>query len=336
MEKIKSLGCVLKKIRYQPVIIPIILSVLALSFFIIIQSVAAYSNYTSDKTLSPIYDANTRIYTNFKIEFNSTTSALFVNSTLTKFGSGCPPELAIYIHGFSRNDVEANEEFNRIQTSLIHDNYRIPLVGLSWESKVLWPLAKTNAKDNGPMLALYVMSFHKKCPHTDIRIIAHSLGAAIVDNALTYLYNNPNWNGKIASVHLLGAAIDNKLIGNKTILGNATEHIVNKFYNLYNPQDDGLKFNQAFEVPHQDPLGLVGAPKGTVHLNYNDTIVTYEIPPISDADGDGIIEECFEEVNVAKLWGDNHCGYIGFRNPLIGTISDDGAVNIVVRDWMKP
>lgn len=42
----------------------------------------------------------------------------------------------------------------------------------------------------------------------------------------------------------------------------------------------------------------------------------------SDADGDGIIEECFEEVNPAKLWGDNHCGFIGFRNPLTGEVYD--------------
>jgi hypothetical protein len=87
---------------------------------------------------------------------------------------------------------------------------------------------------------------------------------------------------------------------------------------LYNPEDDGLTFNQFFE--HHDPLGLVGAPKGTVHPNYTDTNVVYEIAPISDADGDGNIEECFEEVNPVKLWGDNHCGYIGFRNLHTGVV----------------
>ena len=301
------------------------------------QSVAAYSNYTSDTTLSPIFEANTRIFTSsnitFKSPFDSTISTGLVNSTLSQFGSGCPPEIAIYIHGFNKNDIEANEEFNRIQSSLIHNNYRIPLVGWSWDSKVLWPTATINAKDNGPMLALYITSFHEKCPSTDIHIIAHSLGTAIVDNALVNLNNNFNWNNKIATVHLLGAAIDNKLIANKTLFGDAIEHIVVKFYNLYNPEDDGLKFNQAFEK--HNPLGLVGAPKGTVHLNYNDTNVAYEIPPISDADGNGKLE-CFEETNLVKLWGDNHCGYIGFRNPLNGSVTDDGAMNIVARDWMKP
>jgi hypothetical protein len=81
---------------------------------------------------------------------------------------------------------------------------------------------------------------------------------------------------------------------------------------------------------------LVGAPKGTVYINYTDTNVAYEIPPLSDADGDGNREECFEDVNVVKLWGDNHCGYIGFRDPLTGLLIDDGVMDVVVRDWAKP
>jgi hypothetical protein len=325
------------KIRNQHVVIPIILAMISLSFFLFFQTVLASTNYTTDKTLSPISEVNTRIFTNsnitFKIPFNSTISATLVNSTMAKFGSGCPPEIAIYIHGFKRNDIEANEEFNRIQTSLTQNNYRIPLIGFSWDSNELWETAKTNAKDNGPMLALYITSFHEKCPSTDIRIIAHSLGAAVLDSALVNL-NYANWTNKIASVHLLGAAIDNGRLADNTNLSTAAEAIVDKFYNLYNLEDDGLKFNQALEKGN--PLGLVGAPKGTVHANYTDRNVAYEIPPFSDADGDSNVEECFEDVNLVKLWGDNHCGYIGFRNPLTGLVSDDGAMNIVVSEWRKP
>ena len=163
------------------------------------------------------------------------------NFTLTKFGSGCPSEIAIYVYGFNRNDSEAKEEFNRIRMSLSHNNYRIPLVGFSWNSNVLWNRAKINAKENGPMLAEYIIGFHKNCPRTGIRLIAHSLGAAVVDESLVNLSNNSKWKGKIASVHLLGAAIDNTLIRNHT---SAIVHVVHKFYNLYNPEDDGLKVNQ--------------------------------------------------------------------------------------------
>ena len=89
------------------------------------------------------------------------------------------------------------------------------------------------------------------------------------------------------------------MIANKTLLGNATENVVDKFYNLYNPEDDGLKVNQLTEF-HQ-PLGLVGAPKGTVHPNYTDINVAYEILPFSDADGDGNVEECSEDINPVKV-----------------------------------
>ena len=272
----------LQQIKTYSVIIPVLLTVIALSLIILIPTAAAYTNYISDKKLSPIYEVNTRVK---DIPFYA---PALVNFTLTKFGSGCLDKIGIYVHGYNRDDGEAKEEFNRIQTSLNYNNYRIPLVGFSWDSKVLWDLAKTNAKENGPKLAQYIVDFNNKCPTKKIHVIAHSLGAAVVDSALVILDKNSNWNNKIASVHLLGAAIDNKLIANKTLLGNATENVVGKFYNLYNPEDDGLKVNQLTEF-HQ-PLGLVGAPKGTVHPNYTDKNVAYDILPFSDADGDGNVE----------------------------------------------
>ena len=110
-------------------------------------------------------------------------------------------------------------------------------------------------------------------------------------------------------------------------------NVVEKFYNLYDPEDDGLKVNQLVESPQ--PVGVIGPPKRPIYINYTDTNVAYEIPPISDADGDGNIEECFEDINVAKLWGDNHCGYIGFRDSVTGLVTDDGTINIVTRDWTK-
>ncbi|HEX2406765.1 MAG TPA: alpha/beta hydrolase [Nitrososphaeraceae archaeon] len=236
------------------------------------------------------------------------------------------------MHGFNRDDTDAKEEFNRIQKSLIHNNYRIPLVGFSWDSKVLWEIAKNNTKQNGENLTKFIMSFENKCPNTDIRILAHSLGAAVVNSTLVSLYKNDTWTSKIASIHLLGAAINNSLIAQDTLLGNAIIDTVDKFYNLYNHEDDGLKVNQ---LENPQPLGLVGAPNVNIPSNYIDTNVTYEILPFSDADGDGNIEECFEDINPVKVWGDNHCGYIGFKNSTTGSIIDDGAMNIVVRDWIK-
>ena len=223
--------------------------------------------------------------------------------------------------------------------SLNHNNYKIPLVGFSWNSKVDYPLAQNNAKVNGPELANFISNFKNKCKDTDIRLVAHSLGAAVVnstlvnlDNIQSLLTNNNGNNSKlIKSVHLLGAAINNTLIANNTLLGNAINTIVDKFNNLYNPEDDGLEYNKEFEK--HNPLGLVGAMNVTAPLNYNDTNVAYEILPFPDADGNGNVEECFENIKPVNWWGDNHCGYIGFRNSTNDSFLDDGAMNIVVKDW---
>ena len=49
----------LKQIKSYSVIIPILLTVIALSF-ILIPTAEAYTNYISDKTLSPIAEVDTR------------------------------------------------------------------------------------------------------------------------------------------------------------------------------------------------------------------------------------------------------------------------------------
>lgn len=288
-------------------------------------SSALTAEISEKRILSPVAEISTRT-TDVNI-------LKLVSNTLTKFGSGCPPEIAIYVHGFNKSTTDAREEFDRLQTSLISNNYRIPLVGFSWDSKTDWDTAKNNARENGLYLAQFVNSLKNKCPNSEIIIIAHSLGASVVGSALVILDASSSWKSKIESIHLLGAAINNQLIGNNTLLGNATEQVVKKFYNYYDPQDEGLKINKVAE--NHQPLGLVGAPPKTFHPNYKDINVVYEIPPLFDADGDGNTKECFEDIKPSRLWGNNHCGYIGFRNSVTGAISDDGAINVIVRELIK-
>lgn len=202
--------------------------------------------------------------------------------------------------------------------------------------------AKINAKNSGLELANFIIEFKKEinCPNTDVRIIAHSLGAAVVENTLTnldfYLDSKATNDSKIVeSVHLLGAAIDNKLIAENTPFANAIESVVTNFYNLYDRTDDGLEFNKLFEK--HDPLGLLGAPPGETLVNYNETDVADKIIAFSDADGDGNLEECFEDIYKPVLErGDNHCGYIGFRQPFSASLIDDGVIDVLVKDWKKP
>jgi esterase/lipase superfamily enzyme len=106
--------------------------------------------------------------------------------------------------------------------SLADLNYEIPLIGFSGDSNTPipppgWETAKIIAKENGPKLAQFIYDLENKCPQTDVRLIAHSMGARVVLSSLDSLTNNPNWNNNnytIASVHLMGAAVDDEEVSN--------------------------------------------------------------------------------------------------------------------------
>ena len=250
--------------------------ILVALFLVTVSQIAfANTNYLSDKSLSPISEITTRL----PVSFNETLAA---DIAVWKFGAGCPPETAIYIHGWNKDVTEAREEFNRIQSSLNSDGYKIPLIGFSWNSKVPYTDAIVNAEKNGPDLAKLIVAFHKKCPQTEIRLIAHSVGSEVLGNALLNLDTNSsgqranevNVTKILKSAHLIGATMNNNLITKDSRLGQAIEVMVDRFYNLYSHEDDGLQFNQMFG--NRDPLGLAGAPNGAlIPINYRDVNVAY-------------------------------------------------------------
>lgn len=304
------------------------------------QTEATHSDDIDERILPPLF----RISTRLDVPLNTSES---VNNILENLGGSCPSEIGIYIHGFWRDKSDAQEEFIRTQESLIHNNYRIPLVGFSWDSKAdpnnltrSWQEAKITAENNGPRLAMFITDFKEQnsCPNTNIHIISHSLGAAVVNSTLVNLNNSQDWKSNvdpiIHSVHLLGAAIDNNSIARDTAFGNAIENVVNRFHNLYNPEDNGLEVNRIVEG-HQ-PLGMIGAPTA-IELpgNYVQKNVIYEIPPFVDEDADGNLVECFAVPKPILVWGDNHCGYIGFKYPFEGSFRDDGVIDVVVRSWIN-
>lgn len=269
----------------------------------------------------------------------------------------CPDESVIYVHGFLRNEYQAQEEAERINLVLRDKNYLIPVISFTWDSNSApsslfdftggWEEGKKIANANGKKLAQFILDFKGKCSDTDLRIIAHSLGSRVTFSAINSLFNEPLLNFKISSIHLLGAAIDNEqvsidasdCISNQPQLscsGKPIEKIVEKFYNLYNPEDNLLQIS----YPNAEPdsaLGLYGNESGirTPAKNYLEYNVRYEIPiSLYDADAN-YIWDCLE-FDLSPTWGDNHCGYMGYRSlvfPNYNKIEDDGAMDLVVNDW---
>lgn len=130
----------------------------------------------------------------------------------------CPGELAIYVHGVWANEYQAEEQTERVFLSLLNNAYNIPVIGFSWDSNTAknpmgWGIAKLIANQNGQNLVNFILNFKDECPNDDLRIIAHSLGSRVVLSAIQSLYDNYSHDvvsDVVKSVHLLGAAVDNK------------------------------------------------------------------------------------------------------------------------------
>lgn len=178
----------------------------------------------------------------------------------------------------------------------------------------------------------------------------HLMGAAVDDEKIS---KNP-------------FDIDHGLFDDGKVYGTAIERNVVKFYNLYNPEDDMLervdqieeqtddqpRFYPRFEM--DDALGSLGIQQASIDerdipSNYEEQNVQNEILAIEDADAGAINEAPFPECDVisyivpfnctisATVLGDNHLGYMGFRDPINSSRlipnGGDGAINIVVSDW---
>ena len=233
-----------------------------------------------------------------------------------------------------------------------------------------WSVAKIIANKNGPLLAKYIIDFKDNCPNSDIRIIAHSLGPRVVLFSLEYLSTHQNalinQSSKIIkSVHLMGAAVDNEEVslnsiagfnnpfpwfaiqsctidksGIKFAYGNAIQ-VVEDFYNLVNSDDNVLQLfypcaeggNYALGQSGKDTILSVQIP-----TNYHDIKgIEEEIKPNLDANADGEADFglCYSDV-CDQGQGDNHAGYIGYRDLLKeNTIDDDGVMNLVIDDWLS-
>ena len=150
----------------------------------------------------------------------------------------------------------------------------------------------------------------------------------------------------------------------KSDYGKAVQHEVARFYNLYNPRDN--VFEQIYPLFEGDfALGRSGHQVLPYDIspptNYEDVNVTEQIKAIYDADGieAEVFGLCYNNNEYCKIkhegWdfgfcnflvvppicqipqvGDNHAGYIGFRNITNpDRLVDEGAMDAVVRDWQS-
>lgn len=283
--------------------------------------------------------------------------------------------IVVFVHGWEESEKNVEERLNRVKLSLANNNYTGPLIGFSWPSDTVWLGAQFIAQANGPKLAKLIDNITDDCPDAKIRIIAHSMGARVVLNSLESLHQNPHWttkNIKIASVHLMGAAVDDEEVSNRSEFvtfdqtnwgspkldyGEAIAEEVINFTNLFSSKDAVLKpniitFLQIYPTFEGDlALGQSGyqkhpdikdmknknlsynlREKDALPKNYNEADVTNELIANCDADGDSHPDFPFSDGNTITT-GDNHRGYLGYRDNGTKLVTNDGVIDVIVHEW---
>jgi hypothetical protein len=342
-------------------------------------------NQTQPPDLNAVYVISTR--GNFDLKTGNAMSSLLTYngnkqgdgyngkyklSDISKLYENCPAEVALLVHGFDNSPQGALEKFDRAKMSIELNNYKIPIIGFSWDSnpqldstKDKWNVAKKIALGNGPILAQFIIDLKNQCYNTNIRIVGHSQGAQVIFAALLSIYSNPErvlLGPYVKDIHLLGAAVNHHRISTNhqncgsfavdfneyppvnqyRCVGKAIEAVVgDRFvYNLHSTEDRILfwAYEQYWGENHA-ALGRIGADKAiTWPKNYVEQDVTDELPPIGDTDGDRNCEELMCSGFLPELeTGENHFGFwgyrCGFRCSPDRLLLDDGALNIVVSNW---
>lgn len=254
-------------------------------------------------------------------------------------------EIVIYVHGWNADEESAISQFKIVKKSLESPeiDYRHPVIGFSWDSNTIgfypwnWLIGKSIAEQNGLKLGKFILDYKEYCEQAKIRLVGHSLGASVILNALERLHNDPElslWNApdrnyKVESVHLLGAAVNPEDVSIRNGFGIYIRGEVNQneFHNKFSPQDDTL------ETAYRDTeghiaLGENGAGNILTGLSsyYQEENVSNAIS--RDVNGNGIIDR-----NDKPNLGDNHMGYAGVVNSNNGQLTSNGAMDEVVLDW---
>ena len=345
--------------KFVSVTLVVIIFVLAAQTLSILWTVSALTD-------TPI--TSTRNFFNVKTGERIENNSLPVLLSLLN-SNNCPGELGIYVHGWWTDEDEAIEQTERVLLSLQKSGYRIPIIGFSWDSHTEWDIAKAIANKNGLLLTDLIEGFKDQCPSDKVRIIAHSMGARVTLSAIQSIYGNGqfDYNYKpIKSVHILGGAVDDEQIStanqNECIdfdgsmprcSGVAISSTVDKFYSLYDPEDNLLAPqviptcpfcvcplclyfpSPYFSRESDDPLGAYPIKNAiAVPKNYEEYSVMDEIGMGDDANGDS---ECDLEINdvcTIVYTGDNHLGYMGYRSNLDkSSISSYDVMQLVASDW---
>ncbi len=246
--------------------------------------------------------------------------------------SGSVDEIMVVVHGLNNTETKGLNRFNLARESLRHNGYYGVVVGFSWDGSTNWDpfgatgyrVAKHNAMANGRKLAQFLTDLHEANPGANIRVIGYSMGARLVAEAVWCLSNDERFKDatwKLASAHIVGAAIDDEHLQTNDRYGTAIEARVGAFCNYFSPKDSKLgQFYPALEADRAVGKHDLEEPEFAPR-NYFSHDVTNELLSV-DSIGD---------IDATAERGTNHSAYLGIRNDT-GKWLDDGVMDLVLWD----
>jgi esterase/lipase superfamily enzyme len=184
-------------------------------------------------------------------------------------------ELLVFAHGWLNDEQGGLDTCYTGVTNLGIEGYGYPGVGFSYDSDTWvtnWWDATEIAERNGHKLAAFVHHVDREHPGTDVRLVAHSLGARVVLEAAKTL---DAWGTRdaLASVSLLGGAADNDSVATDGEYGPAVERAVGSVANFWKSDDSVL--NGLYTTAEFDSaVGEEGC-EGTPPANYEDVNVDF-------------------------------------------------------------
>ncbi|MFC5972414.1 DUF726 domain-containing protein [Halomarina salina] len=184
-------------------------------------------------------------------------------------------ELLVFAHGWLNDDQSGLDTCYTGVTNLGIEGYDHPGVGFSYDADTgvtQWWNATEIAERNGRKLAAYTRDVRQQYPNTDVRFVAHSLGARVVLEAVKTL---DAWGlgDALASVSLLGGAADNDSVSTGGEYGSAIGRSVGSFSNFWKDGDDVLNYLYS-TAEFDSAVGEEGC-EGTPPANYEDVNVDF-------------------------------------------------------------
>lgn len=153
---------------------------------------------------------------------------------------GSPDEIVVFIHGWLNKSPGDRGTFSTARDALRAAGYDQPVVGYSYDADTWlsrWWQATEIAELNGPKLTAFVEDLRAASPNTDVRIIAHSLGARVALSAL-----KADGDDTITSIALLGGAVNDESVATDGRFGDAIASTAARVDNYHDEGDDILEY----------------------------------------------------------------------------------------------